>query len=145
MNLYLCHPGKSWQRIPRRTAGLLDGFEHQGSAGREGIVVFDISASPSRSFAQLVPTLQARFSPPLPADLAPADAPRPLLYVGNLTQARSTSFTYPGGKMILVTATTRIERKLAIAVFGPSTFFTPKQGHTRPLGQSLLESLYTYD
>jgi tetratricopeptide (TPR) repeat protein len=145
MNLYLCDPGRSWQRIPRRAAGLLDGFERRGPTGREGIVVFDISASPPRTFPQLFPTLQTRFSPPLPGGLEPAGPPPGLPFIGNLTQARLASYTYPNGRMVLATARTPIGRKLAIAVFGPSTFFARKQGPTPPLGHSLLESLYTYD
>ena len=145
MNLYLCYPGRTWQRVPRRDAGLLEGFEHKGPLGREGIVVFDISASPARSFRQAAPTLLKHFSPPLPKgakSVGPLHGPA---LTGNLTKGRMTGYVYANGEMILATATTPIGRKLAIAVFGPPPMFAPRNGSTPPLAQSLLESLFTYD
>ncbi|HEX6667595.1 MAG TPA: tetratricopeptide repeat protein [Solirubrobacterales bacterium] len=145
MNLYLCHPGKAWHRIPRRAAGLLEGFEHQGHSGREGIVVFDVSSSPAGSSGRVASTLLEHFSPPLPGGAEKAGRVRGSTLIGNLTTPSMTAYTYANGEMILVTTTTPIGRRLVIAVFGPPTLFTPQNGSTRPVGPSLLESLLTYD
>jgi tetratricopeptide (TPR) repeat protein len=144
MNLYLCEPGKAWRRIPRHAAGLLDGFEHRAPKGREGVVVFDLSASTPRDFRRAVPTLLRHFSPPLPRGAqAFKHLPGPVP-LGNLPNARLTSFVYPHGEMLVATAATPIGRRLAIAVFGPPVLFAG-HGPTHSLGVSLLESLITYD
>lgn len=145
MNLYLCDPGPSWHRIPHRARGLLDGFEHRSPAGREGIVVFDVSASGAQSSRQVLPTLLRHFSPPLPRSVEPIGQSRGRVQIGNFTQARVTNYSNPNGKMVLATATTPIGRRLAIAVFGPSALFARHHGSSRPFSQSLLESLITYD
>lgn len=109
------------------------------------MVVFDISASPGRSFRQVAPTLLDRFSPPLPRGaerIGPLHGPA---LTGNLERVRMTGYVYAGGEMIVATASTAIGRKLAIAVFGPPSMFAPRNGSDPSLAQSLFESLVTYD
>lgn len=145
LNLYLCDPGRSWRRIPRRAAGLVEGFERRVSTGREGIVVFDVSASPPRNPRGAFPTLLRRFSPPLPRGAETVGPLRGPALIGNLSNAKMTGYVYANGAMILATATTPIGRRLIIAAFGPPTLFAQRNGSTPSLGQSLLESLITYD
>jgi tetratricopeptide (TPR) repeat protein len=146
LDLGLCYPsGEDWRPIARRAAGLLDGFERPGHGGREGIAVFDVSESRARGALPIGATLLGRFSPPLPRGARPAGAPSGVVPVGNLVGARETAYAYRNGFMILVTATTPIGRKLAIAVFGPPAFFASPSGSAPSLGASVLESVFTYD
>ncbi len=146
MNLGLCYPSRgSWRRIGRRAAGLLDGFEHDGQGGREGIAVFDVSESRARGPLSIGASLLGRFSPPLPSGARPAGAPSGVVPIGNLSEAREAAYAYPQGILVLATATTPIGRRLAIAVFGPRAFFARPSGSAPSVGESMLESLFTYD
>ena len=144
VNLGLCRPSERWRPIRGRAAGL-GGFERRGLEGREGIVVFDMSDSFTRGPARIAATLVGRSSLPLPRGAVQAGPSSDTAPVGNFAEPTTTVYTYPGGVMILATATTPIGRRLAIAVFGPSAFFASPTHATPSAGQSMLDSLYTYD
>ena len=151
MNLGVCLPDQGWRPISHRSGGLVDGFERSGTLlpanprARAGIAVLDLSGSSARGPGQMAALARRRFSPPLPDGVESSGLPSGVLPIGLLTAATTKTYVYPGGVMVMATATTPIGRKLAVAVFGPRAFFAPSPHSTFPVGQSMLASLFTYD
>jgi tetratricopeptide (TPR) repeat protein len=145
MNLGVCYPRKGWHRIRRRAAGLVDGLERRVAAGREGVVAFDVSASPAQGAAQMDATVLRHFTPPLPDGVQGVGTPSGSLPVGPWTAATTRVYPYRGGSLVLATAVTPIGRKLAVAVFGPPALFAPPSRSAPSVGRSILASIFVYD